>query len=393
MLKEYRALKNAGYDVKVLYAFWASWAQESDHELFAKGKIDIDDFILVGGDPENTPFLYFSSRVGFKVIRLLSKIIPSSSLKELSINRPSFSMNMIAKGIKADLYIAHAIGVLPAVIYASKRNGGKVGIDFEDHYSGQWLEGSDNYYFYNSIEKKYLPKLDFSIASSNLIAEKYKSAYQFLNPVVIHNVFSRKHLISTPIYFNRDNNLKLFWFSQTVGQGRGLEEILRAMGLCNSSITLTILGSCSLLVKDELIQIALKSGLKKKQIIFLDPVGPDEIFLIAAEHHIGLALESENTINRNICLTNKLFSYMMAGLAIIASDTYAQKFFLDNNKGIGNYYHKGDIGELACLLKGYQSNPEILKAHRANSLKLASEKFNWEEEEEKLLSLIEKQFS
>lgn len=393
MVKEYRALKNIGYEVKVLYAFWDSWAQKSDHELFEKGIIEPDDFILVGGDPQSSQFLYNFSRVGYKIVRLLSKIIPSHSLKVLSISRTSFILNRIVKSIKADLYIAHALGVLPAVINASKKNGTKAGIDFEDYYSGQYPEDSNDYNLYKSIEEKYLPEINFSIASSYLIAEKYKQAYQFLTPIVIHNVFSSRYLRNTPIDFNSGNDLKLFWFSQTVGKGRGLEEIFRAMGHCNGNITCTILGSCSVKYKDELMQIAINSGLKKKQIIFLDPVVPDDIFLIAAEHHIGLALESENTINRDICLTNKIFTYMLAGLAILATDTSAQKLLLDKNSGIGNYYKKGDIAELIGLLIKYQSNPQTLKEHCANSLKLASEQLNWEEEEKKLLSLIEKQFS
>ncbi len=376
----------------VLYAYWADWAQKSDHELFEKGIIEANDFVLVGGDPVRSRFLYFFSRIWFKIVRVLSKIIPWTSLKTWSINRPSFFMNRIAKGMKADLYIAHALGVLPAVINASRKNGGKAGIDFEDHFSGQWPEGSDTYILYRSIEEKYMPEIDFSMAASPLIAEMYKASFPSLSPVVIHNVFSKQFLKRSVIDFNPGDGLKLFWFSQTVGEGRGLEEILKAMGHCKGNITCTILGSCSMPVKIELLQIALESGVKKNQIIFLDPVRPDDIFLIAAEHHIGLALETELTINRDICLTNKIFTYMLAGLAIIATDTSAQKLLLDSNKGIGSYFKKGDINQLANLLIQYQSNPEILKIHCANSLKLASDKFNWEVEEKKLESLIEKQY-
>jgi len=165
------------------------------------------------------------------------------------------------------------------------------------------------------------------------------------------------------------------------------------MGKLKINVSLTILGSCDIEMKVELLNIASKNKVCKAQINFLDPVSPSQIFSIAARHHIGLALESETTINRDICLTNKIFTYMLSGLAIIATDTSAQKLLIDKNKGIGKYYQKGNIRELVDLIVEYQSNPQKLKETCTNSLKLASEKFNWEEDQKTMLSLIEKQFS
>ena len=51
----------------------------------------------------------------------------------------------------------------------------------------------------------------------------------------------------------------------------------------------------------------------------------------------GLALEDGRIdVNRNICLTNKIWSYLQSGLYILASDTDAQKEFIEqyNSHGV-----------------------------------------------------------
>ena len=101
-----------------------------------------------------------------------------------------------------------------------------------------------------------------------------------------------------------------------------------------------------------------------------------------------MALETETTINREICLTNKIFTYLLSGLAIIATDTLAQKQFLDTYSEIGYYYTKGNVVELAELILKYQNNFDLMQQHRLSTLKLATEVMNWEEEQKKFLVLI-----
>ena len=43
---------------------------------------------------------------------------------------------------------------------------------------------------------------------------------------------------------------------------------------------------------------------------------PDEVVRRAAEHNVGLALEEGATLNRDLCVTNKLSIYSLAGLPL-----------------------------------------------------------------------------
>ena len=391
LVKEARCLHDAGFKVTVFYSFWASWADQPDNEL--KKKYDGIKWIRVGGHPKEERLKYLYSRIVFKFFRLLNQFWPIKYFKINALNRTSYMLYKKVRSVKADLYIAHSLGVLPATRRAAQKNSAKASIDFEDHYSGQWDINTKDYNLYKWVEDKYIPEISFCTVASPLIAEKYKEEYPFLSPVIINNVFSKTYLQSPLIPYIKGGILKLFWFSQTIGKGRGVEEIIEVIGKLNRNISCTILGRSDMEMKTELLHIANENGVDVGQISFLDPVSPDEIFSIAARHHIGLALESEGTINRDICLTNKIFTYLLSGLAIIATDTAAQQQFLETHKGVGCYFQKGNVNNFAELILGYQNKPELLQQHRLNALKLAVDELNWEEEQKKFLSLIKKQLS
>lgn len=54
-------------------------------------------------------------------------------------------------------------------------------------------------------------------------------------------------------------------------------------------------------------------------------VGNEELLSRIAEHDIGYAGELAEPPSRNLTITNKLFQYLQAGLAVVASDTKGQE--------------------------------------------------------------------
>ena len=124
-------------------------------------------------------------------------------------------------------------------------------------------------------------------------------------------------------------------------------------------------------------------------IYFIEPVPPDEIFKVASKYDIGLATEIPHTQNREICLTNKLFSYLLAGNCILASDTAAQKLFLEENTGIGLLYKNGEATDIARQIRKLYENPLMVNNCKRKSLELAGTTLNWEIESQKFLKLIE----
>jgi hypothetical protein len=103
---------------------------------------------------------------------------------------------------------------------------------------------------------------------------------------------------------------------------------------------------------------------------------------------MGLASEYSHNINRDLCLTNKIFTYLLAGNALVLSDTYAQKSFLNENPGIGLLYKQNSTEELTAVFKLYLSDSHLLQLHRQNALNLAKTKYNWDIEQNQFLDNV-----
>lgn len=89
-------------------------------------------------------------------------------------------------------------------------------------------------------------------------------------------------------------------------------------------------------------------------------------------------------------MTNKIFTYLLSGCAIVYSNTQAQKDFFNENNDLGLGFNIGDFVELASVLQTYKNDYKLLNYHRNNSFN-ASKNWNWENESRKLISLVKQQ--
>lgn len=83
---------------------------------------------------------------------------------------------------------------------------------------------------------------------------------------------------------------------------------------------------------------------------------------------------------------NKLFEYLKSGIPVICTDFTLWKEVIEaNNCGI--CVNPNDINEIANAIKYLINNPEIAKQMGQNGRRIIEEKYNWLEEEKKLLDL------
>jgi len=379
MVKEADALSDAGYDVTVLYAYWNDWGTKFDEALIPAKKWKA---VRIGGDPKKDKMTYFLSRM----IHKLAKVLGGKNSGELAITRAGYYLIREAPKYRADIYIGHNLGALAATVTASTVHQKPCGFDAEDFHRNEVSDedGNPDVILKTKLENQYFPQLNYLTASSPLIAAAYQKLFPALKTEVILNVFpSDGHVQSPPE--NKTGPVRLFWFSQTIGPNRGLVDIINALALLKDQpFELHLLGH---ILDDSQIGFIKSSAIET---YFHEPIPPDEIIAFASQFDIGLALENSTPYNRNICLTNKLFTYLQAGLAIVASDTAAQSRFLAEYPGIGKTYTKGKPEELAANLLDYHRNREKLTDNRLAAFNLGREKLNWETESKSLLALVEK---
>jgi glycosyltransferase involved in cell wall biosynthesis len=105
---------------------------------------------------------------------------------------------------------------------------------------------------------------------------------------------------------------------------------------------------------------------------------------------VGLALESNVSINRNICVTNKTFAYLMAGLAIIGTDTQGQKDIFGNFGEAALLCKSHDPSTLGAAMLHFILNPDRLATAKQAARIAALDRFNWENESQKLFQRVTK---
>uniref|UniRef100_UPI00374DD89F glycosyltransferase n=1 Tax=Mucilaginibacter sp. TaxID=1882438 RepID=UPI00374DD89F len=219
--------------------------------------------------------------------------------------------------------------------------------------------------------------------SSPLISNAYQHLYPSKKVVTVRNVFSKKYLQTDKN--EEGQKLKLFWFSQNIGPNRGLEVIVDALNTMDEPVTLTLLGNIR---NKAYVQNLLLGSKYPDRICFIDPVNPEEVFSIAASFDVGLAAEIPYCENRDICLTNKIFTYLSAGLCILASDTSTQKEFMNTYPAIGFLYKHNEAEDLAKKIKILFNDQSVLNNCKRNALSLTATSLNWEKESEKLILIV-----
>jgi glycosyltransferase involved in cell wall biosynthesis len=389
LVKEAITLVEAGYNVSVIFCQLSPWADEYDHNLFTI--YPQISWIRVGIHSLKKPKLYRILCLRKKMYTYIFRYLGISHYTaERSLVLYSQELTSAACKIKADLYIGHNIGALPALVKASCKYNVNSIFDFEDYHRGELDSNSLYSSMIIDVENRYIPYVTSMTTASPAITQAYGSIFPKKIIKTINNCFPLLYAIqdTNP---NPQLPLKLFWFSQYVGRQRGLETVLKAMSFFRvEEITLTLLGSASKNIKQYFYNLLKSYNLKTEQLVFLDTVSEEKIASIASMHHIGLASEFAHNQNRNLCLTNKLFMYLLAGNAILATDTSAQKYFLEENQGIGSLYEQENSNDLFRVLKNYIDNPELLDTQRKNALQLGKDKYNWDIEQDQFLQNVEK---
>ncbi|MEP6614288.1 MAG: hypothetical protein ABJA76_20435 [Mucilaginibacter sp.] len=383
LVKEADALAGAGYVVTVLYAYWNDWGTTMDDVLLPQKKWRA---IRVGGHPVHKSITYFFSRVLHKVAVLSAHKFKIGFFTDWAIARSSYFLIREAKKHEAALYIGHNLGALPATVKSAKKYQKLCGFDAEDFHRYEISDDNTDsgVILKVAIENKYIPPVNYLSTSSPCISQAYHDLYNEMSPVTILNVFPVDESVRVPEAGNKAG-IKLFWFSQTISAQRGVGDCINALKLLNNpAIELHLLGYADAEIKQQLKNSAGHSV----SLTFHEPIAPDEIIEFASAFDIGLAMEDRTPYNRDICLTNKIFTYVQAGLAVIASNTIAQQGLINDYPGAGKIYEHGNIQSLVQAISNFYSNRDDLYSAKKASYNIARNELNWGKESEKFIALV-----
>lgn len=383
LIKEAIALKQAGYQVHIVATSYMPFLLEQDQIIIKENP----QWNIYKKDWQKGSFNGWFNKYQHGFLKVVNFFFNIDSIVPRILNRNFDWQLKKAIDIKADLYIAHSAGSIMIAAKAASLNHTCFGFDAEDFHTGEDLS-PESLNWVDFVQRKYLPKATYISAASPLIADAYKKYLSIDAVETLLNVFP---LNSAPLQVRLPKEpLRLFWFSQNVGKGRGLEWVFGALqGKTSKEVEFHILGNLRAEELSFFNQLSIQHNLPSRMVHFHQTLPEKELLKLAMSFDIGLSLETGFPLNRDFCLSNKLFVYLYAGLVILASDTKAQQEFLNNQMDGTVFLPLSNPGLLSQLLSELLANPEKIKKMRQFNYDLAKKHYHWEKEQLKFINIVD----
>jgi glycosyltransferase involved in cell wall biosynthesis len=376
MLKAADALAASGYDVRVVSTNHTPWAAVTDREVMAtRGWA----WTVIDYDRTTARATQVMTGARFRMAQAISSALGPArvpmSLATRAYSRMHDEIVRAATADAADFVYGGTTGALAAVAESAARLRVPYAVDFEDLHSGEYGPGAEvTNALAARVERHVIGDAAFLTAGSPMIADAYQAIYG-VRPIPIHNTFSMAPFETAGE--RGDHPLRLYWFSQTLGPRRGLDEIVRAIGRANVPIELHLRARPIPSYLDAVMALQ-REVAPRLTILLLDPVPPDEMVRLARPYDAGLACEEPLGLSRQICLANKIFTYLAAGVPVILSRTQAQAK-LEPDLGASAFgYECGDIDGLARILARLSSDAGLRRQARCAARAAAQRRWHWE---------------
>lgn len=388
LLKEAEALHGAGYDVTAVVCDYTEELRGTDDEIAARAPWTV---VRVPRPLGERAVTMAAERLARMVVAAGASVPPELAAR--ATGGPVSTLRRAAQGIRADLYIAHYVAGLAAVAPVARRRGAMLGFDAEDFHSGEGTGGADEDFrmkLIAAVEQAALPSCAYATASSPMIAQAYANRYG-IAPTPVLNVFPLDMAPGVP-QRGDPARLKAYWFSQTIGLDRGLQPFLQAMARMRNRVTLDIRGGNQWGGGDRLMALAGELGIADR-VSILPKAPPGQMVTLAAAYDFGLSLETDVSENRRICLTNKIFTYLLAGVPAVMSDTPAQRALAPDLGAAAALVSLSDPDTIAVALDGLADAPARLAEAKSTAWQLGRVRYNWDAEKGGLLQAVDRAFT
>jgi glycosyltransferase involved in cell wall biosynthesis len=383
VLKEADALHAAGYAVTAVVCDYTEALRPFDDEIAARAPWKAVRVARPAGERQ-------VGRAARGLARLMTGLglRASAGLAARAYGGPVSALSRAAGEVPADLYIAHYVAGLAAAADAARRRGAMLGFDAEDYHAGEGTPFDMS--MVRTIEGALLPQCRHVTAAAPLIAKAYAAQCR-IEPTTVLNVFPLAMAPAQPRVASTPERFSAYWFSQTIGLDRGLQSFIQAMARSRAHVTLDIRGGNRWGHGERLVELARGLGVGDR-INLLPTARPEEMVTLAAAYDIGLSLETDVSENRRFCLTNKIFTYLLAGVPVLLSDTPAQRALAPELGAAARLVSLADPAAMAATLDDLAGSLPARAEAQASAWRLGRERYNWETEKAALLASVARAF-
>lgn len=181
-------------------------------------------------------------------------------------------------------------------------------------------------------------------------------------------------------------NIRIALYQGNIQPDRGLDRLIRAAAFLEQDIVIVMMGKGSKETLSELEALIVREGVGNR-VKIIPPVPNEELLDWTASADIGLIVYAPDyALNIQMCLPNKFFEYLMAGLPVLASR-------LDAVAEVIRTYDVGQIlsslapEAIAAAINGLLADRVALERMRRNALQAAQQEFYWDKERSRLIDL------
>jgi hypothetical protein len=393
MLKAADALMRAGHTVRVISTRHVPWAAAADRKVASTRRWS--SWQVVDYDRAGAVRTYAWTGLRRRLAMSLSgRRGPEQAplgVVARAYSRVHAELVDAATAEPCDLFYGGTTGGLAATAEAASRSGVPFALDLEDFHSEE-QQGADAA-LVNALaarlERELLPRAAALTTAGAAIRDAYEKQYG-VAATAINNAFPLPARAPQIADRRRGDPLRLYWFSQTIGPKRGLEETIAAAGLAGVPAELHLRGRPAAGYGDELQRLATQTA-PALRLFLHPPIDPDAIVDSCRPYEIGLAVEQPAVRSRDLCLTNKALTYPLAGLATVVTTTAGQRAFAADLGDGALACAPGDVPALAAGLTRWFEEPSRLTCARRAAWAAAARRWHWEHalERDALVGAIE----
>lgn len=282
----------------------------------------------------------------------------------------------------ADVYHSNDLDTLLAGFLLAKLRGGKLLYDSHELYNEQY---SDFSLFLKKslflIEKFLIKYADGVITVNGSIASILRKRYNIRFPSVVMNCPPYESC-GSKLSKNSNGDIKIIYLGGYTIE-RGLEELILSAKYISGGV-LYLRGSGAL--EPKLHKLVEKNHLKQK-VHFLKPVKMTDIVKSLNAFDIGVIPYKPVSLNNQLSTPNKLFEYLMSGLAVAASDMPELRKIIMTNQ-VGCVFNPLEPRDIAEKINRMIVTKE-LSGMKKKALHCAKKTYNWERQSKNLLDIYE----
>lgn len=279
------------------------------------------------------------------------------------------AMRAAIRALKADIWLANDWATLPLAVEAAAACGGIVGYDTHElavaecEQSFRWRLMWQP--LVRAVERRYIHEAKVVSTVSPGIGEFLMQLYNLPDrPLTIRNVPEYREIAFRPC----GATIEVLYHG-LVAPGRGLEAVVDGIGLWRPEFRLTIRGPGDADCLTALALRARRAGVEAR-VTIEPPVPMTELVDRAAAFDIGLFALPDHSRQNQLALPNKLFEYIMAGLALCVSDVPEMARIVERYK-VGKCLPSIEPAAIAVTMNGFTRS--AIDTFKRRSLEAARE--------------------